>query len=188
MAIALTKALPENTNNRHLFDAAYVAHAEGFLLAPEDITYRQLSLELFDVPGTWMLPILMTLKREGLLGFKKYGEALVGLAPAKHTFFLSVDRDALLDVAKTDTSDDMDGFLALTMSLGSEHPDLHSSYEVAWEFIKAIWGKPPLLLRNDNLADVAQNDVRASGAGDRHCSWKIGSAFFTVDRSASGLR
>jgi hypothetical protein len=118
-------------------DPAVSADGSGLLLLSDDMGLRLWAHSAFRVPGTWLQPVLMLARQEGVLTEERYFEAINIMAQSGHSY-ISLEPGSLLHQARK-------GGFALTSELerlldaiGGPNADLVRNCGVAAKFLDHV--------------------------------------------------
>ena len=140
----VSRELIENFSS-DLLDPVFCADRGGLLLS-EDMFYRQLAAQEFDVPGIWLQSVLMFALQENMIDFDDYCRKCISLAESKHGH-LAVTAEILTQVAFGNDEEAGKNFDLISNVIGTVDADILSHYSVASLTIQRIWNAsslPPL--------------------------------------------
>lgn len=120
-----------------LLDPAFCALNGGLLLS-EDMFYRQMAAQEFDIPGVWLQSVLMFAVSEKIVDFGQYCQMCASLAESRHGH-LSVSADVLMHFALIDDDSTEEKFEILADQIGTESADIFSHYSVVQATVASIW-------------------------------------------------
>jgi tetratricopeptide (TPR) repeat protein len=116
------------------FDPILSAQGHNRMLLCEDIAYRQIAKDEFNVATTWLQPVLMTALDLGLISKGKYCESIYSLVQARHSF-ISID-SRILSYALGKGEAPFKAVAKILFGIDSEIP---SHFKVMIEFFRKIW-------------------------------------------------
>jgi hypothetical protein len=137
----VSKELVENFSG-DLLDPAFCA-AKGGLLLSEDMFYRQLAAQEYEIPGVWLQAVLMFAVQENFLDFNDYCEKCVSLAESNHGH-LAVTAEVLTQLALSGDEDAFRKFDCISNVIGTIDADIMSHFSVASLTIERIWSERKL--------------------------------------------
>ncbi len=155
----VSRELIENFSG-DLLDPAFCAIRGGLLLS-EDMFYRQLAAQEFDVPGIWLQSVLMFALQENMIDFDDYCKKCISLAESKHGH-LAVTAEVLTQIALGSGEEAFENFNLISNVIGTIDADILSHYRVASSAIQQIWGANslPLLLRKRLVSTLLSKLIR----------------------------
>jgi tetratricopeptide (TPR) repeat protein len=147
-AIAISPAMPKQDFSPAIrtiidmfppvaFDAAVAANGNELLLLSEDMGLRNWSAATFQIPTTWLQPVLITARNEGHLNADEYCEAVNTLALGGHTY-ISLDHNCLMHQARKDDFPLTNELSRLLGVVGGPLADLSTNSRVLSAFIDAL--------------------------------------------------
>jgi hypothetical protein len=146
-------------------DEYLAAQSSGRILVSEDLAYRVIGQELFDLKSTWLQPILMTALQCGHLDRPAYNGAVLAMIRSRETF-ISVDADAL--IYELDGVSELPGpenFVTAVSVLGGTKADIPSHLRVVAETAIKIWGSDwDVLLKKAAMGKLLEAVIRERGA------------------------
>jgi hypothetical protein len=119
-------------------DPAVAADGNGLLLLSEDMGLRTWSTATFQVPSTWLQPVLMLARGEGSLSTDEYCEAVNMLTLSGHSY-ISLGSDCLIHQARKGDFGINKELSHILGILGGPFADLPSNSRVLSLFIDALW-------------------------------------------------
>lgn len=119
-------------------DPAIVAEGNDLLLLSEDLGFRTWSKEAFDIPITWLQPVLMAAREEGYFEQKEYCEAINLLVLSGHTY-VSLDPSCLMHQARKNDYILTNELTCLLKMVGGPSADLNTNTGVLANFIDMLW-------------------------------------------------
>jgi hypothetical protein len=152
-------------------DDVRAAQGSSRLFLCEDHLLRALAQLDFQVPGTWLQPVIMKAVEKGVITHVEYQEALLGLISC-NIEFLSISTDALVfSLQGTVGHEPPDAFKKLASRIGGKKADLPSHCEVATNTVFRVWSvktfSPTLqqavagLLLNNLIQFRSKDEIRA---------------------------
>lgn len=137
-------------------DTLLAAQGTKRLLLADDMHYRMIASEMFNVKGVWLQPILMlALKRGGITG-ESYNESIIKIVNSNYNF-TSIDANLLLYLAEKENWDANQNFRRLASILNGKHSDFSSSMKVAIEFLTRLWDEPIWVLHKEKFVYMLLN-------------------------------
>ena len=123
-------------------DPAVAADGNGLLLLSEDMGFRMWSAATFQIPTTWLQPVLILARDEGDLNTEEYCEAVNMLALSGHTY-ISLDHNCVMHQARKDNFALNNELSRLLGVVGGPMADLTTNSRVLSAFIDALWQACP---------------------------------------------
>lgn len=120
------------------YDPAVTADGNDLLLLSEDMGFRTWTAETFNVPTTWLQPVLMTALNERHLTKDEYCEAINMLVFSGHTY-ISLDHNCLMHEARKNNFAVTTELSRLLGTIGGASADLRSNTKVISAFLDALW-------------------------------------------------
>lgn len=120
------------------YDPAVAADGNDLLLLSEDMAFRIWSAETFNIPTTWLQPVLMAGLKEGHLTKDEYCEAINMLVFSGHTY-ISLDHNCLMHEARKNNFAVTKELSRLLGTIGGASADLRSNTKVISSFLDALW-------------------------------------------------
>jgi cellulose synthase operon protein C len=117
-------------------DAAYLA-ADRVLIS-DDVYYRHVALEACDASGVWLQAALIFARDNGLIDQPRYADAVAGLAVRRHEY-LTLNVPTLLDVLRSDDTDGLRKFDAVSNSIGTRNADIASHILIVEHVLRQLW-------------------------------------------------
>lgn len=135
-------------------DPILAADRANRILIVEDLAYRRLANQEFQIPSTWLQPILMIAVNTGILSHDRYCEAIVQLADAGHKF-TSIDTNTLIYASNQLAKGKSPYYKSTFAQLGGANADIQSHRRVALSFLRHIWKVPrPELVRQAHTGEL----------------------------------
>lgn len=122
-------------------DDMLAAQGSERILLCQDQSYRILAEQSLGVTGTWLQPLLMLARDQGILSSKEYNDAVIRLVDIGD-HFISVDGGLLLEAARGQ-EDSLASFRLVTERLGGAEADIVSHIRVAVGFLGIVWTEEP---------------------------------------------
>ncbi len=119
-------------------DPALAADGNGFLLLSEDMGFRMWSAATFQIPTTWLQPVLILARDEGYLNTDEYCEAVDTLALSGNVY-MSLDPNCLMHQARKGNFAVTNNLTNLLRMVGGPMADLTTNSRVLSDFIDALW-------------------------------------------------
>jgi hypothetical protein len=121
-------------------DPAVAAEGSGLLLLSDDLGLRLWSALSFQITSTWLQPVLMIARKEGLLSEDRYFEAINTLALGGHTY-TSLEPGSLLYQAQKDGFELTDNLGQLLDLVGGPAADVVTNCGVIAKFLSLAMGE-----------------------------------------------
>lgn len=144
--------LGEITKRRFL-DPLYIGVSENLLLISDDMNFRNLGKQLFDLSGAWLQPVLSVALSSRAIDMKTYANAIVGLCARRHDY-ISLNAGTLLAIAEDDASEDLARLQIAAQSVCTDNSDVASNMKVCEEFLLGVWGSSLVELRQKKAAGI----------------------------------
>ena len=135
-------------------DPAIAANGNDLLLLSEDMGFRNWSAATFEIPTTWLQPVLIAARDEGHLTADEYSEAINMLALSGHTY-ISLDHNCLMHQARKGNFAVTDELSRLLGMVGGPAADLSTNSLVLSTFIDALWQECSTDLKVKRIASGA---------------------------------
>lgn len=137
-------------------DTYLAAQGAKRLLLADDMHYRLIASELFDVKGVWLQTILMIALRRGGITSDLYNESIIKIVNSNYNF-TTIDANLLLYIAEKQDWDANQEFKRVASTLNGKHSDFFSSMKVAIEFIIRLWDMPIWILHKEKIVYMLLN-------------------------------
>ena len=119
-------------------DAIYASANDGFCLLSHDLRLRYLAQSSWSVDSVWVQPVLMMAVSKGLIDSSKYAEIIYQYINRGFEF-VSIDRNVLLLLAKENSFEVSDKFVAVCKTLDIDNLEFLSIIEVVLGALNDIW-------------------------------------------------
>ncbi len=121
-------------------DTLFAASGSNRILLSDDLHFRLLSKELFNLDGVWLQIALQFALEKGVVSLQKYSETVSQLIKM-NMYFINIDSNVLVSLAKLDDWSITPRFKDAGDTLSDPNSDLISTLDVTVEFLLAIWGQ-----------------------------------------------
>jgi hypothetical protein len=112
----------------------------GHLLVSEDMPYRALASEAFNVGGAWLQPILAVAAEIGHLSVDEHSRLCEELSFYKHSFH-AVDAVTLLYSIEKSEPETFMRFEAHAEAIGGQNAEIISHYKVVLNWLQLAWSR-----------------------------------------------
>jgi tetratricopeptide (TPR) repeat protein len=118
-------------------DPAVSAEGSSLLLLSDDLGLRQWAELTFDIKTTWLQPVLMVARHDGVITPEAYFDATCKLLLSGHTY-ISLEADALMRQARKDSFELTVELQRLVDAIGGSTADLSTNCGVAAAFLDLV--------------------------------------------------
>ncbi len=150
-------------------DPAIVAEGNDLLLLSEDLGFRTWSKEAFNIPITWLQPVLMVAREKGYFEQNEYCEAINLLVLSGHTY-VSLDPNCLMHQARKDKFILTNELICLLKMVGGPSADLNTNTGVLANFIDMLWQECPNDFKIKIIASESFNTFVSGRQEDQYLS------------------
>lgn len=137
-------------------DTFLAAQGAKRLLLADDMHYRMIASELFDVKGVWLQTILMIALKRGSITSDLYNESIIKIVNSNYNF-TTIDANLLRYLAEKQDWDANQDFQRVASTLNGKHSDFSSSMKVAIEFLIRLWDMPIWVLHKEKFVYMLLN-------------------------------
>jgi hypothetical protein len=120
-----------------ILDSALASDGNDMLLLSEDMGFRLLSIELFNIATTWIQPILTIALQKSLISNEQYCEKIIKLVLFGHSY-ISLDANCLMYQVKKDDFKVTKELSSLLEIIGGLRADVYSNSKVLSEFFDLL--------------------------------------------------
>ena len=143
--VPVNHATPPNQFQRQIleaagtsfFDSCYVAQERKAMLLSDDLGYRLIAQEHFQIEGTWLQACALVAEDKKVTNFSEYAKIVSGLASFGHGF-LSLNENVLFEICQTD-DDNLQDLHRVASYVGDKNADYFSNMRVIIEFLLKVW-------------------------------------------------
>lgn len=129
-----------DTIGHSFVDTLFAASGSDRILLCEDLHFRLIAKDLFNLDGVWLQSALQFALKKRIVSLSRYSEIVSNLLEM-NIHFISIDSNFLFSLAKLDGWSVTSRFKRACDTLGDSNVDLATALDVTVEFLLVIWGE-----------------------------------------------